>query len=74
MEGKQNGQVETNEQTAEQHLESGLMCLVTASRLLGVPADYQQLKRAFAVTDNDRIDSRGRQTVRKRLIFQSYYL
>ncbi|CQR74265.1 Toxin RTX-I translocation ATP-binding protein [Sporomusa ovata DSM 2662] len=29
--------------------DSGLMCLVTAARLLGIPADYQQLKRAFLV-------------------------
>ncbi|BBB90802.1 MAG TPA: type I secretion system permease/ATPase [Methylomusa anaerophila] len=32
-------------------IDSGLMCLVTAARLLGVPADYQQLKRAFLVAD-----------------------
>lgn len=32
-------------------LDSGLMCLVTASRLLGIPADYHQLKRAFIQTD-----------------------
>ncbi|MDU4960254.1 MAG: type I secretion system permease/ATPase [Sporomusaceae bacterium] len=32
-------------------VDSGLMCLVTAARLLGIPADYQQLKRAFAVSD-----------------------
>lgn len=31
--------------------DSGLMCLVTAARLLGIPADYQQLKRAFLVTE-----------------------
>ncbi|HBS58151.1 MAG TPA: type I secretion system permease/ATPase, partial [Firmicutes bacterium] len=31
--------------------DSGLMCLVTAARLLGIPADYQQLKRAFLVDD-----------------------
>ncbi|SMC46536.1 type I secretion system permease/ATPase [Sporomusa malonica] len=32
-------------------LDSGLMCLVTAARLLGIPAEYQQLKRAFVVAD-----------------------
>lgn len=31
--------------------DSGLMCLVTAARLMGIPADYQQLKRAFLVDD-----------------------
>ena len=31
--------------------DSGLMCLSTAARLLGIPADYQQLKRAFLLTD-----------------------
>lgn len=31
--------------------DSGLMCLVTAARLLGIPAEYQQLKRAFLVAD-----------------------
>jgi subfamily B ATP-binding cassette protein HlyB/CyaB len=36
---------------AQPAIDSGLMCLVTAARLLGIPADYQQLKRAFAVSD-----------------------
>lgn len=31
-------------------VDSGLLCLVTAARLLGVPADYLQLKRAFGVS------------------------
>ena len=34
-----------------QTIDSGLMCLVTAARLLGIPAEYQQLKRAFVVSD-----------------------
>ncbi|HWR55541.1 MAG TPA: type I secretion system permease/ATPase [Negativicutes bacterium] len=34
-----------------QTIDSGLMCLVTAARLLGIPADYQQLKRAFVVSE-----------------------
>lgn len=41
---------ETLEKTAESNLDSGLMCLVTASRLLGIPAEYEQLKRAFAIS------------------------
>jgi len=32
-------------------IDSGLQCLVTAARLLGIPADYQQLKRAFSVSE-----------------------
>lgn len=32
-------------------IDSGLMCLSTAARLLGIPAEYQQLKRAFLVSD-----------------------
>jgi len=44
--------MQQNHQAAnEQTLDSGLMCLVTAARLLGIPADYQQLKRAFVVSD-----------------------
>ena len=31
--------------------DSGLMCLSTAARLLGIPADYAQLKRAFLIAD-----------------------
>lgn len=31
-------------------MDSGLMCLVTAARLFGIPADYRQLKRAFLIT------------------------
>lgn len=52
MEVKQNIAAETKGESSEQHLDSGLMCLVTASRLLGIPADYQQLKRAFGVTNS----------------------
>lgn len=32
-------------------IDSGLMCLVTAARLMGIPADYGQLKRAFAISE-----------------------
>jgi len=32
-------------------IDSGLVCLVTAAKILGIPADYQQLKRAFVVSD-----------------------
>lgn len=32
-----------------QKLDSSMMCLVTAAKLLGIPADYQQLKRAFMI-------------------------
>ncbi len=39
------------ENYAQTKTDSGLICLVTAARLLGVPADYQQLKRAFVVAD-----------------------
>jgi subfamily B ATP-binding cassette protein HlyB/CyaB len=32
-------------------VDGGLACLVTAAKLLGIPADYNQLKRAFVVAD-----------------------
>lgn len=34
-----------------QNLDSGLICMVTAARILGIPAEYEQLKRAFSVSD-----------------------
>ncbi|MDR3564215.1 MAG: type I secretion system permease/ATPase [Negativicutes bacterium] len=33
------------------NIDGGLMCLVTAAKFLGIPADYQQLKRAFVISD-----------------------
>lgn len=43
--------LETQGQTSDPIIDSGMMCLVTAAQLLGIPADYQQLKRAFIVSD-----------------------
>ncbi|WP_018702974.1 peptidase domain-containing ABC transporter [Anaeromusa acidaminophila] len=33
----------------EERIDEGLLCLVKAAQMLGVPADYQQLQRAYAV-------------------------
>lgn len=36
------------EREAVEILDSGLFCLVTAARVLGIPVEYRQLKRAFS--------------------------
>lgn len=33
------------------NIREGLVCLVTAAKILGIPADYQQLERAFVIDD-----------------------
>lgn len=33
-------------------IQGGLVCLVTAAKILGIPADYKQLERAFVIDDN----------------------
>ncbi|MCE5284288.1 MAG: type I secretion system permease/ATPase [Pelosinus sp.] len=37
--------------TTNADLDCGLVCLITAARMLGIPADYHQLKRAYSVSD-----------------------
>lgn len=32
-------------------IQGGLVCLVTAAKILGIPADYKQLERAFVIDD-----------------------
>lgn len=32
-------------------IKCGLMCLVTAAKILGIPADYQQIERAFVIDE-----------------------
>lgn len=39
------------ENSQAETIDSGLMCLSTAARLLGIPAEYQQLKRAYLVSE-----------------------
>lgn len=39
------------ERSVSKTTHSGLICLVTAARIFGIPAEYQQLKRSFGVTD-----------------------
>lgn len=43
--------MQVNAKDKQEVPDSGLMCLSTAARLLGIPADYQQLKRAFLIAD-----------------------
>lgn len=33
-------------------IQGGLVCLVTAAKILGIPADYKQLERSFVIDDN----------------------
>lgn len=51
MNSTQSGGTESTGERNNQKIDSGLMCLVTAARILGIPADYGQLKRAFLVSD-----------------------
>ena len=50
MESDQISPSESTGRSFGQNFDSGLMCFVTTVRLLGIPADYQQLKRAFVVS------------------------
>jgi subfamily B ATP-binding cassette protein HlyB/CyaB len=51
-EGEKGDYMELNDSKSvvDQEIDGGLRCLATASRILGIPADYQQLKRAFLVS------------------------
>lgn len=51
-------QAQNNQHLLEQpKLDSGLISLVTVARLLGIPADPHQLKRAFNVSDEASADT-----------------
>lgn len=51
MESNQQGNPETTGKSSGPAIDSGLMCLATAAQILGIPADYRQLKRAFVVSE-----------------------
>lgn len=47
-----NPDLESNNKKGPTKSDSGLQCLAMAARFLGIPADYEQLKRAFVSTDS----------------------
>jgi len=57
MDSTQNFKSDDTRKIVEEKIDSGLKCLVTAVKLLGIPADYQQIKRAFVVADNVTADT-----------------
>jgi ABC-type bacteriocin/lantibiotic exporter with double-glycine peptidase domain len=46
----QNLELQNEAEKSVASLESGLRCLAMAAKFLGIPADYEQLKRAFQTT------------------------
>jgi len=44
MDPSQNGVTEPAENKASQNIDGGLMCLVTAAKILGIPADCQGVR------------------------------
>lgn len=42
--------MDSNGQSARRHVDPALSCLVSVAGLLGIPADYEQMRRAYAVT------------------------